>query len=332
MTYRFRVFKELVHKLLAPWSSQCFQIKSDREDGYLASCQKGADAKSMLTAVRACALSKALFAASAYGVVEEGLYMPPRMWLGKEEEEETKRHWTEMGHLEGPENQIHDDEPEMNHEANNVDHDMDMEIDDQETDTVTVEDAQLEDIDTNKTDEKIPEQELEITDKGELSSSPLYANLTRNAERWMVTSAFAQAKLEETVHIIPPPRRKRGGQGTISVTHRYTDVSKRDDQARHCIRHIISFTTHHGSSREAFGSSKARSQMKKSAQTINPRDSTLVYGDNQAALKVANNLGASSKTKHTDVQYQAIKEWIREGSIKPEYVSTGKMLADGLTK
>ncbi|KAL2886815.1 Retrovirus-related Pol polyprotein from transposon TNT 1-94 [Ceratocystis lukuohia] len=77
---------------------------------------------------------------------------------------------------------------------------------------------------------------------------------------------------------------------------------------------------------------KSESILKKSAQTINLRDSTLVFGDNQAALKIANNLGASSKTKHIDVQYHAIKEWIREGKIKLEYVSTEKMLADGFTK
>ncbi|KKF92138.1 Endonuclease [Ceratocystis platani] len=50
------------------------------------------------------------------------------------------------------------------------------------------------------------------------------------------------------------------------------------------------------------------------------------------ALKIANNLGASARTKHIDVQFYAIKDWIREGKIELEYVTTDKMLADGFTK
>ncbi|KKF93168.1 Endonuclease [Ceratocystis platani] len=67
-------------------------------------------------------------------------------------------------------------------------------------------------------------------------------------------------------------------------------------------------------------------------QIIKVRNDTLMYGDNQAALKIAGNLGANSKTKHIDVQYHAVKEWIREGKVTLAYATTDKMLADGLTK
>ncbi|KAL2885232.1 Retrovirus-related Pol polyprotein from transposon TNT 1-94 [Ceratocystis lukuohia] len=68
------------------------------------------------------------------------------------------------------------------------------------------------------------------------------------------------------------------------------------------------------------------------AQTIKLRANTLIYGDNQAALKIANNLGASDKTKHIDIQHHAAKDWIQQGKVKLEYVATEDMLADGLTK
>ncbi|KAL2887234.1 Retrovirus-related Pol polyprotein from transposon TNT 1-94 [Ceratocystis lukuohia] len=70
----------------------------------------------------------------------------------------------------------------------------------------------------------------------------------------------------------------------------------------------------------------------KTAQTIKLRANTLIYGDNQAALKIANNLGASDKTKHIDIQHHAVKDWIQQGKVKLEYVATEDMLADGLTK
>ncbi|KAL2887328.1 Copia protein [Ceratocystis lukuohia] len=62
------------------------------------------------------------------------------------------------------------------------------------------------------------------------------------------------------------------------------------------------------------------------------RANTLIYGDNQAAIKIANNLGASDKTKHIDIQHHAVKDWIQQGKVKLEYVATEDMLADGFTK
>ncbi|PHH49706.1 Copia protein [Ceratocystis fimbriata CBS 114723] len=67
-------------------------------------------------------------------------------------------------------------------------------------------------------------------------------------------------------------------------------------------------------------------------QTIRLRANTLIYGDNQAAIKITNNLGASDKTKHIDIQHHAVKDWIRQGKVKLEYVATEDMLADGFTK
>ncbi|KAL2884885.1 Retrovirus-related Pol polyprotein from transposon TNT 1-94 [Ceratocystis lukuohia] len=77
---------------------------------------------------------------------------------------------------------------------------------------------------------------------------------------------------------------------------------------------------------------KTAPNISQTAQLIKVKNNTLMYGDNQAALKIAGNLGASSKTKHIDIQYHAVKEWIRDGKITLKYVTTDNMLADGFTK
>lgn len=59
---------------------------------------------------------------------------------------------------------------------------------------------------------------------------------------------------------------------------------------------------------------------------------TVIYEDNQGAIAIANNPTNHSRTKHISVRFHAIRDHIEAGEIALEYLSTDKMLADGLTK
>ena len=59
---------------------------------------------------------------------------------------------------------------------------------------------------------------------------------------------------------------------------------------------------------------------------------TVIYEDNQGAIKIADNPVNHPKTKHIAVRYHAIRDHISNGEISLEYLSTDKMIADGLTK
>jgi hypothetical protein len=59
---------------------------------------------------------------------------------------------------------------------------------------------------------------------------------------------------------------------------------------------------------------------------------TLLHEDNTAAMKWATDSSAWSKTRHIDVKFHAIREWVEDGAIKLVYCPTAAQLADGLTK
>ncbi|KAL2885544.1 Retrovirus-related Pol polyprotein from transposon TNT 1-94 [Ceratocystis lukuohia] len=67
-------------------------------------------------------------------------------------------------------------------------------------------------------------------------------------------------------------------------------------------------------------------------QSLWLKKETLVFGDNQAAIKIAKALGVKKGTKHIDTQYHAVKQWVKEGLVKIGFVPTSSMAADGLTK
>jgi hypothetical protein len=58
----------------------------------------------------------------------------------------------------------------------------------------------------------------------------------------------------------------------------------------------------------------------------------LIYGDNQGALKLAQNPQYHNRTKHIDIVYHFIRERISKGEIKVEFIPTKEMIADILTK
>ena len=60
--------------------------------------------------------------------------------------------------------------------------------------------------------------------------------------------------------------------------------------------------------------------------------SMTIYIDNQSAMKIAISLQISDRSKHFDILYHAIQEWVRFTWISLTYVATTNMITDGLTK
>ena len=59
---------------------------------------------------------------------------------------------------------------------------------------------------------------------------------------------------------------------------------------------------------------------------------TTLFEDNQGAIKIADNPVNHPRTKHIAVRYHAIRDHVNNGEIRLEYLSTERMIADGLTK
>ena len=59
---------------------------------------------------------------------------------------------------------------------------------------------------------------------------------------------------------------------------------------------------------------------------------TQLLGDNQGAIALAKNSGNHPHTKHIQLCYHFIQFAITDGQIILDYVPTGDMAADGLTK
>ena len=63
-----------------------------------------------------------------------------------------------------------------------------------------------------------------------------------------------------------------------------------------------------------------------------PSAATVIFEDNQGAIKLASNHMLSRRTKHIDVRYHHIRHHINTGTIRLEYIKTTAQLADSLTK
>ena len=57
-----------------------------------------------------------------------------------------------------------------------------------------------------------------------------------------------------------------------------------------------------------------------------------IYCDNNSAIMYSNNNRSSSKSKHIDIKFLAVKERIQSGQICIEHIGTNSMVADPLTK
>ena len=57
-----------------------------------------------------------------------------------------------------------------------------------------------------------------------------------------------------------------------------------------------------------------------------------IYEDNEACIMLSKNPQNHSRTKHIQVRYHVIRQYVKDKKIKLEYVSTKSQLADALTK
>ena len=65
---------------------------------------------------------------------------------------------------------------------------------------------------------------------------------------------------------------------------------------------------------------------------LSQREATRVKEDNQGAMCLAKNPKDHTRTKHIDIKYHYTRKAIEEKKLKLEYIPTGKMVADTLTK
>ena len=58
----------------------------------------------------------------------------------------------------------------------------------------------------------------------------------------------------------------------------------------------------------------------------------IIYIDNQSAIALVYNSEHHARTKHIDIQYHFIRNYVENGTTRLEYCSTKNMMADDLTK
>ena len=63
-----------------------------------------------------------------------------------------------------------------------------------------------------------------------------------------------------------------------------------------------------------------------------PKGATIIYADNQGAIKLAENPIFQRRSKHISIRYHYTRDLIQQGEIKLEYKGTQEMIADRLTK
>ena len=59
---------------------------------------------------------------------------------------------------------------------------------------------------------------------------------------------------------------------------------------------------------------------------------TMIYCDNQSCIKLSENLVFHDRSKHIEIRYHFIRDWVQRGAVRLAYVSTDDQVADILTK
>ncbi len=61
-------------------------------------------------------------------------------------------------------------------------------------------------------------------------------------------------------------------------------------------------------------------------------DATIIYCDNQSYIKLLVNHVFHDKSKHIGIKYHFIRDMVKKGAVKLQYVATNEQVADVLTK
>lgn len=59
---------------------------------------------------------------------------------------------------------------------------------------------------------------------------------------------------------------------------------------------------------------------------------SVIYSDNQSCIKLTENLFFHDRSKHIEIKYHFIRDYVQKGAIKLEYISTNEQVADIFTK
>jgi hypothetical protein len=59
---------------------------------------------------------------------------------------------------------------------------------------------------------------------------------------------------------------------------------------------------------------------------------TVIHCDNQSCIKLSENPVFHDRSKHIEIRYHFIRDWVQRGIVQLQYISTNKQIADILTK
>jgi hypothetical protein len=59
---------------------------------------------------------------------------------------------------------------------------------------------------------------------------------------------------------------------------------------------------------------------------------TVIYCDNQSCIKLSENLVFHDQSKHIEIRYHFIRDYVQRGAVELQYISTEEQFADILTK
>jgi hypothetical protein len=59
---------------------------------------------------------------------------------------------------------------------------------------------------------------------------------------------------------------------------------------------------------------------------------TLIHCDNQSCIKLSENPVFHDRSKHIEIRYHFIRDWVQRGAVQLQYISTDEQVADILTK
>ena len=59
---------------------------------------------------------------------------------------------------------------------------------------------------------------------------------------------------------------------------------------------------------------------------------TIIHCDNQSCIKLSENPVFHDRSKHIEIRYHFIRDWVQRGAVQLQYISTNDQVADILTK